>query len=91
VNEARQKVPAIAAGEDVSISGEGDTCQIRRTLDGKTWLIVMNFSSTHTEHYQTFPVSRIWYDLEAIPGRQAVMDGREFHLPPYAIVILEMY
>ena len=91
VNEARLKVPAIAFFDEETVSAEGDVCEIRRTLNGKTWIIKINFSSSQTQHYPFFPTSRIWYDLEAIPGRQAVMDGREFHLPPYAIVILEMY
>ena len=88
VNHARLENPLIADGENETLLSEGDLLVMRRSKDGESLLVAMNFSPTQA---LTLPVAAraIRFDLEtgdAAAALEETADGRTLTLPPYAIV-----
>lgn len=88
VNHARLENPLIADGENETLLSEGDLLVMRRSKDGESLLVAMNFSPTQA---LTLPVAAraIRFDLEtgdATAALEETADGRTLTLPPYAIV-----
>ena len=87
VTNARKQTPAIAAGENEFVAVSGDLCLMRRSLDGQSVLLALNFSATQALTCDLPGPAEIAFDLET--GQEsAVLDGSALTLPPYAIVIL---
>ena len=88
VNHTRISYPMIANGENEFVFVEGDILLMRRTLNGSSCLIAMNFSAKEPGSCTVPPEAVIGNDIE-VSHDKAVLTDSELTLPPYAIVILE--
>ncbi len=88
VNHTRIKYPMIANGENEFVFVEGDILLMRRTLNGSSCLIAMNFSPKEAGTCPVPENAAVREDLETGSGA-CELSGTELLLPPYSIVILE--
>ena len=89
LNHARIDYPMIANGENEFIIAEGDILLMKRTLDGSSCLIAMNFSPKDPGTCSVPDSAMIGRDIET-GDEQAVLTDGVLTLPAYAIVILEL-
>ena len=87
VTNARRQVPAIARGTNEFVDVAGEVCLMRRTWEGESVLIALNFSAKDAKRCDLPSPAAVLFDLET-GGETAVLDGTALTLPPYAIVIL---
>ena len=90
VNRARLENPAIADGANEWLLAEGDLCLMRRTLDGDSVLIAVNFSKAEPGRFAVGDC-RIVADLEtgdAAAAIESADDGTWLVLPPHGIAVL---
>ena len=89
VNHTRIRYPMIANGENEFVYVEGDILLMRRTLNGSSCLIAMNFSPKETGTCPVPENTAVGADIETGSGT-CELNGTELLLPPYSIVILEV-
>ncbi len=87
LNHARLDHPMIAEGKNEFVLIDGDVLLMRRTLDGESCLIAMNFSPKTAETCPVPAGAEILTDIET-DGGQAEITADGLVMPPYAIVIL---
>ena len=87
--QVRHAYPMIAEGENEFVFIDSELLLMRRTLEGESCLIAMNFSGKSAGTLTLNQSARIAADIETGED-QAVLngDGLALELPPYAIVIL---
>ena len=78
----------IANGENEFVYTNNDILLMRRTLDGESCLIAMNFSPKDAGECPVPESAEIGMDIEVGADAAALAEG-SLTLPPYAIVILE--
>ena len=87
VNAVRLAYPMIANGENEFVHVSGDVCLMRRTWQGESCLIAMNFSAKETLSCPV-PEGCALADQLLTGSEACVLNGAEIVLPPYAIAIL---
>ncbi len=88
LNHARIRYPEIANGSNEFVFVKDDILLMRRTLDGKSCLIAMNFSPKAEGDCPISEDALIGVDIETGSEQAVLMDG-VLTLPPYAVVVLE--
>lgn len=88
LNYARLAYKMIANGENSFIYISDDILLMRRTLDGESCLIAMNFSPKSAGTCTVPETAEIGMDIETDKD-EAALSGSVLTIPPYAIVILE--
>ena len=87
LNHARIDYPMIAYGENEFVYVEGDVLLMRRTLNGESCLIAMNFSPKVSGTCPVPDNMMIGADIET-GDVSAILNKNELQLPSYSIVIL---
>ena len=77
----------IPYGENEFVYTNDDILLMRRTLDGESCLIAMNFSPKEVGECPVPEGAAVGTDIET-GAETAVLSGGTLTLPPYAIVIL---
>lgn len=88
LNQARLVYTMIANGINEFVYTNNDILLMRRTFEGKSCLIAMNFSPKEAGACPVPEDAVLGMDIE-VGSETAVLSGDSLTLPPYAIVILE--
>lgn len=88
LNQARNVYTMIPAGTNEFVYTNNDILLIKRTLNGDSCWIAMNFSAKTSGECPVPADLQIGMDIET-GDETAILSGETLLLPPYAIVILE--